>query len=359
MSSRTRTRRTARGDRLRVAVLMGGPSSEHEVSLSGGQKVAEALDAARFEVWPVVIARDGEWFLPPRAVLSRGLHDFEPHRLDGWKRIAGTLPAIQALAEWPVDVVFPVLHGRFGEDGIIQACLAAAGISFVGSASGPSALVMDKVRTKEVYAYHGFATPAFEELDVGALKRGLAARAEELVQEHGAPLVLKDPTGGSSLEVKIADNASDVAVAIEELVPPATRLMVEAYVPGRELTSAVIHDRERGKAVALPIVEIRPRSARSFDYHEKYASDGAEELCPAPISEEIESEARRIGLAVHRILGLEGLSRTDLILDEHGVLQVLETNTLPGMTETSLVPLAARQVGLSFPALVENLIRTA
>lgn len=355
----SRPRRTSRGDRLRVAVLMGGPSSEHEVSLAGGQKVVEALDPQRFEVQPVVIARDGAWSVPSRATLSRGVADFDPHRLDGWKRIPGTLPAIQHLTEWPVDVVFPVLHGRFGEDGTIQACLAAAGIAFVGSGSGPSAIVMDKVRTKEIYAYHGFATPPFEELEVSQLHRGLADRAAELVAEHGTPLVLKDPTGGSSLEVRIADEVGEVAVAIEELVPPAERLMVEAYVQGRELTSAVIHDRERGEAIALPIVEIRPRSARSFDYHEKYASDGAEELCPAPITAEVEAQARRIGLAVHRILGLEGLSRTDLILDEHGVLQVLETNTLPGMTETSLVPLAAREIGMSFPALVENLIRTA
>lgn len=355
----SRTRRIGRGDRLRVAVLMGGPSSEHEVSLSGGLKVVEALDPTRFEVQPVVIARDGGWFVPPRGQVARGVPSFDPHRLDGWKRIPGTLPAILALAEWPVDVVVPILHGRFGEDGTLQACMAAAGIAFVGSGSAASAIAMDKVHTKEILAYHGFATPPFEELATEEIHRGLGDRAEDLVAEHGAPLVLKDPLGGSSLEVRIADDAREVAVAIEELVPPATRLMVEAYVPGRELTSAVIHDRERGEPIALPIVEIRPRKARSFDYHEKYATDGAEELCPAPIPEAVEQEARRIGLAVHEVLGLEGLSRTDLILDEQGVLQVLEVNTLPGMTEQSLVPRAAREIGMSFPALVENLIRTA
>lgn len=359
MASRSRTRKTGRGDRLRVAVLMGGPSSEHEVSLAGGQRIVLALDPARFEVQPVVIARDGDWFVPPRVQVARGLPDFDPHRLDGWKRLPGTLPGILALAEWPVDVVFPCLHGRFGEDGAVQACLAAAGIAFVGSASGPSAIAMDKVRTKEILAYHGFATPPFEELAVASLRRGLADRAEELAAEHGTPLVLKDPLGGSSLEVRIADDAREIAVAIEELVPPATRLMVEAYVPGRELTAAVIYDRERGEPVALPIVEIRPRTARCFDYHEKYASDGAEELCPAPIPEAVEAEARRIGLEIHEILGLRGLSRTDLILDAQGLLHVLEVNTLPGMTEQSLVPRAAREIGMSFPALVENLLRTA
>jgi len=348
-------RKAGRGDRLRVAVLMGGPSSEHEVSLQGGAKVVDALDVARFEVRPVVIGRDGAWQILARAPSG----PCDPRRTEGAKRLPNAPSAILHLLDWPVDVAVPVLHGRFGEDGTIQACLAAVGIPFMGSGSAASALAMDKVRTKEVLAYHGIPTPAFAELGVEGLKRRLAEQAEALVAEHGTPLVLKDPCGGSSLEVRIADDAREVAVAIEELVPPAKRLMVEAYVRGRELTASVIDDRERGRPVALPVVEIRPRKARSFDYHEKYAPDGAEEICPAPIPPEVEAEARRLGLLVHRLLGLQGISRTDLILDEQGVLQVLEVNTIPGMTEQSLVPRAARTAGISFSALVERLIRTA
>ena len=184
--------------------------------------------------------------------------------------------------------------------------------------------------------------------------------AERLVARFGTPLVIKDPRGGSSLEVVIANDAGEAMTAIQRLAPPAERLMVERHVAGRELTSAVLQDRETQEPLALPIVEIRPRKARSFDYTEKYSADGAEELCPALLEPAVEKEARGLGLEVHRLLGLSGLSRTDLILDDkEGDLYVLEVNTLPGMTDRGLVPRAAAAVGISFPALIEGLIRTA
>lgn len=337
---------------------MGGPSSEYEVSLDGGRHIVDAIDPGRFDVRPVVISRDGQWHVSPR---RRGGREgcFNPRDIEGWRRFGGPLEALCHLVDLRVDVVFPILHGRFGEDGTVQACLTAAGLPFVGSGSAASALAMDKVRTKEVLGFHGILTPAFEELSGAVLTRGIARTADGLVARYGTPLVLKDPRGGSSLEVRIADDPREVAAAIQDLVPPAKRLMVEEYVAGRELTAGVIRDRERGEATALPIVEIRPRHTRSFDYREKYDPDGAEELCPAPISEELEGEARRLGLAVHRILGLSGISRTDIILDEEERLQVLEVNTIPGMTQRSLIPRAAGAAGMSFSALVDNLIRTA
>ncbi len=338
---------------------MGGPSSEHDVSLQGGAKVVEALDPDRFDVRPVVIGRDGSWQVPPRATWRANGSAFDPGRIEGWKTYDGPLPALTHLKEWQADVVVPILHGRFGEDGTVQACLSAAGLTFVGSGSGASAIAIDKVRSKEIFVYHGLHTPVFEELDGERLARGVSATADDLVARHGTPLVIKEPCGGSSLEVVIADDAGEVAMAIQRLAPPATRLMVERYVKGRELTCGVILDRETREPIALPIVEIRPRKSRSFDYTEKYSPNGAEEICPAPIDADVEAEAKRIGLLVHHVLGCAGLSRTDFILDEEGRLQVLEVNTLPGMTDTSLVPRAAQAIGISFPALIETLIRTA
>jgi D-alanine-D-alanine ligase len=337
---------------------MGGPSSEHDVSLQGGQKVVEALLPRRYEVLPVLITREGRWRSPARAWKASG-PAFDPYRTDGWKEDAGVLEGLLRLRRWGADVVLPILHGRFGEDGTLQACLAAAGLAFAGSGSAASALASDKVRTKEVLAYHGVATPRFEVLEAEDLRRGRAETAERLVATFGTPLVLKDPWGGSSLEVRIVDDAKAAAAAIGELVPPARRLLVEAYVAGRELTGGVLADREGGGAIALPIVEIRPRKGKSFDYFEKYSAEGAEELCPAPIAPEVEEAARGLALRVHRLLGLSDLSRTDLILDRSGVLQVLEVNTIPGLTERSLVPRAARAVGISFADLVETLVRTA
>lgn len=345
-------------ERLRVVVLMGGPSSEHDVSLQGGKNVVEALDRRRFDVRPVVITREGRW-----RVAARPWHgaagSFDPHADGGWRVFEGPCEALVHLRARGADVALPVLHGRFGEDGTLQACLSAAGIPFVGSDSRGSALAADKLRTKEILSFHGVPTPRFEVLAGEALKRGRPATAERLAQAFGLPLVLKDPLGGSSLEVRICHDVGEVLHAMDELAPPAERLLAEAFVKGRELTVAVLDDRESGRPAALPVIEIRPRRGRSFDYHEKYSADGAEELCPAPVTPEVEQAARALGLRVHALLGLRGLSRTDMILDESGRLFVLETNTMPGMTARSLVPRAAHAVGIEFPALIEGLVRSA
>jgi D-alanine-D-alanine ligase len=347
-----------RGERLKVAVLMGGPSSEHEVSLQGGRNVVEALDPRLFEVLPVVIARDGRWRLSSRGFRS-GTRPFDPHREDGWKECDGPLEGLARLRALGAEVALPILHGRFGEDGVLQACLAAAGIRFVGSGSRASALANDKIRTKEVLSFHGIRTPAWRIVSPEEARRGRSTAARRLAEELGLPLVLKDPTGGSSLEVRICDDEGEVVGAIEELARGGDRLLAEAFARGRELTAGVIDDRETGLPCGLPLVEIRPRRSRTFDYREKYAPDGAEELCPAPIPADLELSGRDLGVAVHRILGLEGISRTDLILEPAGTWTVLEVNTIPGMTSTSLVPRAAAAAGIPFPELLEGLIRRA
>jgi D-alanine-D-alanine ligase len=345
-------------ERLRVVVLMGGPSSEHDVSLMGGTNVVDALDKRRFDVRPVVITREGRWRVATRPWGARA-GGFDPHADGGWREFPSACEALVHLRARGTDVAMPVLHGRFGEDGTLQACLSAAGIPYVGSDSRGSGLAADKVRTKEILSFHGVPTPRFEVLTAEALKRGRPATAERLVAAFGLPLVLKDPLGGSTIEVRIPTDLGQVLAAMDELVPPAERLLVEAYVKGRELTVAVLEDRESGRPTALPVIEIRPKKGRCFDYLEKYSADGAEELCPAPLDADVEQAARTLGLRVHAILGLRGLSRTDLMLDEAGRLTVLETNTMPGMTARSLVPRAASAVGMPFAALVENLVRTA
>ena len=351
-----------KNDRLRVAVLMGGPSSEHEVSLLGGQNVVEALDRRLFDVRPVIITREGAWRLPRRTWRlpepGEGAH-FDAHDSEHWREYAGAWEGIQALRDWSVDVAVPILHGAFGEDGTLQACLSAAAIPYVGSGMRGSALAFDKVRAKEVMAFHGIETPDFEVVAVEDLARGRAERIQGWIERFGLPLVIKNPCGGSTLEVRVVHDAGEAATAIEELAPPADRLLVEAHVAGRDLTGGVVEGRERGQPVALPIVEIRPRSGSVFSYQEKYAADGAEEICPAPIDDALASEARSTALRLHGLLGLRGISRTDMILTEDGRLSVLEVNTLPGMTERGLVPLAAARSGMDFSTLIENLVRSA
>jgi D-alanine-D-alanine ligase len=347
-----------KSERLRVAVLMGGPSSEHEVSLQGGKSVVESLDPRRFAVRPVVITRQGRWRLAPRPFRGED-GGFDPHASEAWRELEDALRALVRLRDLGTDVVLPVLHGRFGEDGTLQALLHAAGLSYVGSDSRASAVANDKILTKEVLAYHGVRTPRFEVLLPDAWRRGRSATARSLVGRFGLPLVVKDPTGGSSLEVRVCDDEGRVAAALEELGRTASRLLVEAFVRGREATGAVVEDPKAEGPVALPLVEIRPRRSRTFDYFEKYDPDGAEELCPAPLPEDLEQEGRALALRVHGLLGLRALSRTDLILDEEGRWNVLEVNTIPGMTSRSLVPRAAAAQGIPFPALLETLVRAA
>ena len=376
---------------------MGGPSSEHEVSLQGGMNVASALDPARFDARPVVITREGVWRLAPSrrrggrfsasgvvtqsarsaGALGGGLDPasmdhatmeepgigsakaLDAHATEDWLAFPGPCEGIVELKAWGADIVFPVMHGAFGEDGTVQAMLHAAGLDFVGSGHGGSAVAFDKVRTKEVLAFHGIRTPEFEVVEATDFPARRAEATERWVERLGLPLVLKNPLGGSSLEVHIATDEGEVAAAVDALLPKADRILVEAFVDGTELTAGVLEDALTGEPHALPIVEIRPRDGATFDYFQKYNADGAEEIVPAPISETLTWEAQGLGLMVHRLLGLRGLSRTDLRLDPDGRLFVLEVNTLPGMTSRGLLPLAAAHVGIDFPTLISGLVRTA
>jgi len=350
-------------DRIRVAVLMGGPSSEHDVSLRSGANVMDALDRRRYEVRPVVITREGRWKVAIRAVeAGKGGRPvpFDPQGSETpWREHDHAWSALGELVAWKTDVALPILHGRFGEDGTIQACLGTAGIRFAGSGVRGSALAVDKIHTKEVLGFHGVKTARFRVVGKDELSRGRPALAEEVVGQLGAPVVVKDPLGGSSLEVRVCDDPRAVTLAFETLGRGSDRLLVEAFVRGREFTGGVLDDLERGRPLALPLVELKPKSARFFDYREKYDADGALEVCPVDLPAEVEAAGRALALKVHALIGLRGVSRTDLILGEDGQFVVLEVNTIPGMTARSLLPKAAAVAGIDFAGVVERLIRTS
>lgn len=352
-------------DRIRVAVIFGGPSSEHDVSLRGGANVVDALDRKRYEVRPVLITREGQWRLSAKAVEVGGRNGkpgrpFDPLSADvAWRDPVGTWLALAELVDWKADVALPILHGRFGEDGTIQACLQAAGIRFAGSGMRASAAAVDKIRTKEILSFHGVRNAPFRVVARDDATRRRPGLSDDLVAQLGLPLVVKDPLGGSSLEVRICEDSREVALALEQLAPTADRLLVEAFVAGREFTGGVLDDRERGRPIALPLVEMRPKSAKFFDYREKYDADGALELCPAELAPTVEAAGRSLALRVHDLLGLRGVSRTDMILDARGEFSVLEVNTMPGMTARSLIPKAAAAAGIDFPGVLDRLIRTA
>ena len=295
-----------------VAVLMGGWSAEREVSLSSGRGCAQALREAGFEVSAIDVGRD------PAALLA-------------------------ALTPRP-DVVFNALHGRGGEDGTIQAILNMLEIPYTHSGLLASAVAMDKPMAKCVF--HDAGLPVAE---------GRVATRAEIVAGRvmATPYVVKPTNEGSSVGVIIVRAGENRAIRDDEV---NDEMLVERFIPGRELTVAVMGDR------ALGVIEIVSRGTW-YDYESKYATGGSEHLCPAPIHADAYAEACRIAVTAHQALGCRGVSRSDLRYDdtagEPGQLYLLEVNTQPGMTPTSLVPDLAAANGISFGSLVTWLVENA
>ncbi len=318
---------------LRVAVLMGGPSSEHDVSMSSGRQVLAVLPGAL----EVVIQRDALW------------------------RVGGALQpsigsAIDAVAD-QADVVFIALHGPFGEDGTVQGLLDSAGLSYVGSGVAASSLAMDKIRTKQIYRAAGLPTPDFEVLRA----RGFDGQAAALAAERiGLPAVVKQSCNGSSFGVSFPKTQAELLETAKQITSEGGEVLLEAYIKGQELTCAVLDSEVSGLAEALPVTEIKLDTRfEFFDYEAKYTPGAAEEITPARIMDALRDEVQSLALRAHEVLGCRDMSRTDFILDAQGCLQILETNTIPGLTGTSLLPQAAEAAGISFAQLVARLVANA
>jgi D-alanine-D-alanine ligase len=288
-------------DLRNIVVLMGGPGSEREVSLNSGRAIARAL--AEFlphaQVRPVVV--DGTDVRLPE----------------------GT------------DLVFIAIHGSFGEDGALQAQLEKRGVPYTGTDAVSSELAFDKIASKSAFARAGVPTPRWE-----IIRRD----ADPASLKMNAPLVVKPPREGSSVGVCIVEKREDLAGALHAAGKYAEDLLAEEFIAGRELTIGIL-----GGEV-LPIIEIRPTEG-FYDYEHKYSAGGSQHLVPAPLDAETTARVQQAALAAHRSLGIQVYSRVDVRLDEAGTPWVLEVNTIPGMTATSLLPDAAAHVGYSFPAL--------
>ncbi len=300
---------------MRVAVLHGGISAEREVSLSSGKQVIAALRDSGFEVTPIEVGAD--------------------------------LRAVLAALDPAPDVVFNALHGRFGEDGTIQGMLDWLGIPYTHSGVRASALAMDKVAAKSVFAAHGLAVPQGRVVAIDTLRE---------TDPLPAPYVVKPVNEGSSVGVSIvrqSDNRRGEIAAQWRFGPHA---LVEEYVPGRELTVGVMGDR------SLAVTEIV--AGHSFyDYESKYASGGSRHLIPAPVHPHVTQSALDMALLAHNALGCRGASRADFRYDdtagEPGRLVLLEVNTQPGLTPTSLLPEQAAHRGIGFPELCAWMVEQA
>lgn len=300
-----------------IIVLMGGPSAEAEVSRRTGAAIAEALISKGYHVSTLE--------LNPRTVLQ----DIE--NLKG-------------------DVVFNAIHGRYGEDGALQGVLEMAEIPYTGSGIMAHSVGMNKKVSKDVFK--GAHIPTAESISYNGNLQSKEDIIKDIESKFSLPVVLKPATQGSSIGVTIVKEEDQLAKAVTEALTYDPILVVEQYLNGREFTVSVLD----GKALA--IIEIRPHSGE-YDYVSKYTAGATDYLVPAPISADMTKEMQAIGELVYREVQASGAIRVDVMTDDKDNMYVLEYNTIPGMTATSLVPKAAKEVGIDFPELCEKILLTA
>lgn len=331
---------------MNIVVLMGGSSAEREISLRTGAGIARALRARGHDVTALDPATG--------SVLLPGSEENTP--LPAAAAQPGEVNALAPQREGPhvlespplhrADLVFLALHGGAGEDGTIQALLDLAGKTYTGSGMLASAMAMDKAVSKRIFEHAGIPTPAWR----------LYRRREGRVPDEGAvhaiggfPVVVKPNDEGSTFGLSIVEHPQGLAPAYEEALRYSNQVLLEEFIPGRELTVAVLGEQ------VLPIVEIRPKSGL-YDYESKYTAGRSEYFCPADLPEAKTSEIQELSLRACRALDTAGVARVDFRLAPDGTPYCLEVNTVPGMTETSLVPKAAAAAGLSYRDLIRAIV---
>ncbi len=292
---------------------MGGLSAEREVSIKTGEAISTALSRRGYRQKPILVDRD----LPFR------------------------------LKEKEIEVAFIALHGRYGEDGAIQGLLEVMNIPYTGSGITASAVAMDKMLSRELFRAHGIATPPTYVLN--------QAQADDFRPDSLSfkfPVVVKPASEGSSVGISLVENPADFQAALKAAFQYGPKILIERYLSGMEVQVGILGDR------ALGAIEIRPKG-RFYDYNAKYVPGMSEHIFPAPLAPEIYQAVLGLGLEAHRALGCSGYSRADFLVEQSQEPFLLELNSLPGMTETSLMPEIAKGVGIDFDTLVESILDAA
>lgn len=305
-----------------VAVVLGGPSAEAEISRVTGGAIANALreigyNAQELELNPMTFIND-----------------------------------LQAMG---AEVVFNAVHGMYGEDGRLQSLLEAAAIPYTGSRVLASAVAMDKCATKRFLQAAGISTAASMIL-LRRESRNLEEIKTRILATFGLPVVIKAASQGSSIGVTIAKAEEEILPALESAFELSENVLIEECIKGKELTISMME--EDGEIKPLPVIWIAPHSG-AYDFHSKYTKGATDYHCPAPFDEATTKYVQSVALETYKALGLCGVARVDIILADNGIGYVLEANTVPGMTATSLVPKAAAAVGISFPELCEKILLSA
>lgn len=310
--------------KLTVGVIMGGASMEHEVSLASGEQVLKNLDKKKYRTVPVKVSKTGQWFWDKKRA----------HYLGVFKKI---------------DLAFLAVHGEFGEDGRLQGLLDFHGVPYTGSGMAASALAMDKLKSRELFNLAGLTTPKTLFVD------SHLSSIDELIS---FPVMVKPRSRGSSVGIRSARNKKELVKALKFARKFGGDVLVEEYLKGMEVTCGVLENFKGQKYFALPLTEIIPVKRNFFDYKAKYTPGASQEITPARVSAKETKMVQEAALKAHQLLGCMGYSRADFIL-ARGRAYLLEVNTLPGLTSTSLLPQGAAAVGLTFSQLLDNIVESS
>jgi D-alanine-D-alanine ligase len=337
---------------VKIVVVMGGNTSEREVSLRSGAGVARALEKLGHEV-ALLDTGTGQFLKGADHAMALGKGAAAPAQ--------GGVPSVRDPKELETyvraiprsaDLVFVALHGGDGENGTLQAMLDLAGISYTGSGVLASAVAMDKAMSKRIFAFEGIPTPPWVERwapEDASAPWNPALTSEELERLGGYPVIVKPNEEGSSVGITVVRQGSEFRAAMDEARRYGRFVLVESFIEGRELTVGVIDER------TLPAVEIVPEDGW-YDYRHKYTSGASRYLVPAPISDETNERLNELSLRACRALRVRGVARVDFRLSPEGEAYCLEVNTVPGLTELSLVPKAASAAGMSYEALIQAIV---
>ncbi|MET9644641.1 D-alanine--D-alanine ligase family protein [Streptomyces syringium] len=376
MSSETTSHSPDRSRKPRVAVVFGGRSSEHAISVVTAGAVLRAIDRTKYDVLPIGITTDGRWALtaddPERmAITDRSLPSVEglAQSLDGTvvlpvdpadREVVYTEPGAMPKALGEVDVVFPVLHGPYGEDGTLQGMLELAGIPYVGAGVLASAVGQDKEYMKRVFTSFGLPVGPYEVVRPREWQADPAAARKKIVDfagEHGWPVFIKPARAGSSMGITKVDDVTGLDEAIAEAQRHDPKIIVESLLSGREIECGVL-EFEDGPRASLP-AEIPPVTAHDFyDFEAKYI-DSAAGIVPAPLSEEQTARIQELAVQAFEATSCEGLVRADFFLTEDGEFVINEINTMPGFTPISMYPRMWQESGVGYQELVDRLVQAA
>ncbi len=351
--------------RLRVGVIFGGKSAEHEVSLNSAQNVMRALDKNKYEVVPIGISKEGQWLLrgDPLQALTGGQTSL-PKLLESGYQIVDDLstgreviPGSHAASLPDVDVIFPVLHGPFGEDGTVQGLLELADIPYVGAGVMSSAVGMDKAAMKDLFRSHDLPTPKYVVIKRYEWEHAPDRVAETVAREIGYPCFVKPANMGSSVGVNKAHQAAELVHAMRDATLYDRKILVEYAVPdAREIECSVLGNDE--PIVSVP-GEIVP-GHEFYDYEAKYIDDSSQLLIPAPIDPARTQRVRELSIRAFLALDCAGMARMDFLLSRAtGELYLSEINTIPGFTRISMYPKLWEASGISYSELIDRLIQLA